>query len=90
MNKDDQPICKTDLFGTKRWRLNNQLHREDGPAIELANGHKSWYFRGQLHRLDGPAMEFANGEKHWYFHGELINCSSQEEFKRLINLIILR
>ena len=25
------------------WRLNGKLHREDGPAIEYANGVKSWY-----------------------------------------------
>lgn len=32
--------------GTKVWTLNNQLHREDGPAIEWANGTKFWYLNG--------------------------------------------
>ena len=31
---------------TKHWYLNNQLHREDGPAIEYAYGGKDWYLGG--------------------------------------------
>ena len=38
------------------------LHREDGPAIEYANGNKHWYLNGKLHREDGPAIENANGQ----------------------------
>lgn len=34
--------------GTKIWYLNDQLHREDGPAIECANGTKEWYPNGRL------------------------------------------
>jgi len=30
-------------FGTKCYYLNNLLHREDGPAIECANGNKSYW-----------------------------------------------
>ena len=26
--------CKVDQYGTKYWYLNDELHREDGPAIE--------------------------------------------------------
>ena len=29
--------------GGKYWRLNDVLHREDGPALEYASGHKEWY-----------------------------------------------
>ena len=33
--------------GTKRYyNENNQLHREDGPAIEYADGDKYWYING--------------------------------------------
>ena len=39
-----------------------------------------------LHREDGPAVENNDGTKHWYLNGRWINCSSQEEFKRLIKL----
>jgi hypothetical protein len=32
-----------EAHGNKWWYLNDQLHREDGPAIEAANGDKYWY-----------------------------------------------
>ena len=48
------------------------LHREDGPAIEYANGNKQWCRNGQLHREDGPAIEYANGCKQWWINGLLI------------------
>ena len=57
--------------GTKYWYLNDKLHREDGPAIELANGTKYWYLNDKLHREDGPAIEWANGTKRWYLNGNL-------------------
>ena len=40
-----------------------ELHRDDGPAIELKNGDKFWYQNGKLHRVDGPAVENINGSK---------------------------
>ena len=47
-----------------------QLHREDGPAIEYANGDKEWYLNGQRHRLDGPAIEYADGDKMWFLNDQ--------------------
>ncbi len=55
--------------GTKRWYLNNKLHRTDGPAIEYKNGDKHWYLNGKRHRTDGPAVKFSNGDKYWYLNG---------------------
>jgi hypothetical protein len=52
------------------WFLNDKLHREDGPAVEWANGTKQWYINGQRHREDGPAIEYADGTKQWYLNGE--------------------
>jgi len=89
MSKDNQSICKIDQCGNKWWYVNEQCHREDGPAIELTIGSKFWVIHNKYHRLDGPAAEHANGEKSWYYHGEKINVSSQEEFERLIKLKIL-
>ena len=54
------------------WRLGGQLHREDGPAVEYADGSKLWYKNGQLHREDGPAIESVNGRKWWWTEGKLI------------------
>ena len=63
---------KVDEDKTKWWYLKGKSHREDGPAIEEANGSKYWYLKGKLHREDGPAIECADGTKHWYLNGEQI------------------
>ena len=58
----------------KYWKLNGKYHREDGPAIETANGAKYWYFHGGRHRVDGPAIqdEVINGKKYhaYYINGK--------------------
>ena len=33
--------------GDKHWRLNGELHREDGPAVEFDDGDKYWYLNGK-------------------------------------------
>ena len=40
---------KVDVYdnGDKHWFLNGKLHREDGPAIERADGSKSWYLNDE-------------------------------------------
>lgn len=40
------------------------------------------------HRLDGPAIEFSDGKKIWAINGKRLECSSQEEFERIIGLKI--
>ena len=70
MNK---PECKTNSNGTKRWYLNDKLHREDGPAIEYESGTKKWYLNGKRHREDGPAIEHADGGKRWWLNDKLVH-----------------
>ena len=67
----EQPVMTVDKNGDKRWRLNGEYHRTDGPAIEWADGSKAWYINGERHRTDGPAFEYANGDKAWYINGNL-------------------
>ena len=50
--------------------MNGKFHREDGPALEDANGNKWWYLNGKLHRENGPAVEYADGDKYWYLNGK--------------------
>ena len=38
----NKPKCITDTNGNKYWYLNDKLHREDGPAVEMADGTKKW------------------------------------------------
>ena len=58
-------ITKEKLWFNSDWRL----HREDGPAIESADGAKQWWLNGELHREDGPADESADGTKEWRVNG---------------------
>ena len=76
-----KPICKTNSYGTKKWHLNDKLHREDGPAVEYADGNKFWYLNGKRHREDGPAIERHNGTKEWYLNGK--ELSKEEWFEQL-------
>ena len=69
-----------DSNGVKRWYLNNQLHRTDGPAIEYINGDKHWFLNGKQHRTDGPAIEYNNGNKYWYING---NELSEKEYLQI-------
>ena len=62
MNK---PIKTTAWDGTIEYRLNGEVHREDGPAVEDPNGDKYWFLNGEHHREDGPAIEHADGRKEW-------------------------
>jgi hypothetical protein len=55
--------------GTERWYLNDELHREDGPAVIYANGTQLWFRNGQLHREDGPAIIWADGSREWFRNG---------------------
>ena len=61
-----------DEESTTRWYKDAKctiLHRENGPAVECADGDKFWHQNGQRHRTDGPAIEWCNGTKEWYQDG---------------------
>ena len=62
---------KIDDGGSKHWYLDGKFHREDGPAIEWADGYKAWYRDGKFHREDGPAIIHADGTKQWYRNDKL-------------------
>jgi hypothetical protein len=64
------------------------LHREDGPAIEFANGTKAWYLNGERHREDGPACEWKSGHKEWYLNGEAY--SEQDWQQELVKIKLKR
>jgi len=46
-----------------------------------------YHYKGsKIHRTDGPAVECDDGFKLWFYNGARINCSSQEEFEKLLKL----
>ena len=57
--------------GARGWYRNDQRHRDDGPAVEWADGTLEWRRHGLLHREDGPAVERADGTLEWWRHGLL-------------------
>ena len=72
---ENMSTCVVDNNGTKRWYLNDELHREDGPAVEYQRGIKCWYLNGNYHRLDGPAIvNMRDSENYglWYINGNNI------------------
>ena len=82
---------ETYRYGTKRYYLNNKLHREDGPAIILADGSKFWYKNGELHREEGPASEWNTGEKDWYLDGKCYGYDNEftnESWLKFIKTLI--
>ena len=59
-------------YGSKEYFSDKEMvvrHREDGPALEWADGDKFWYRDGLVHREDGPALIYSNGSKYWYIDG---------------------
>ena len=74
--------------GTKEWYINGLCHREDGPAIEYKDRAVYWFINGKLHREDGPAVEYPNGSKYWYYQGKHLSCKDNQEFLRMIKLMV--
>lgn len=72
-NWDDGSADALRLKRTVKY-LNNQdqLHREDGPAIIYPDGTQEWYRNGVLHRGDGPAVVHPDGKEEWYRNGKAI------------------
>jgi len=71
--------------GNKFWFKKGRIRRENAPAIKSIGG-RWWYKEGKLHRIDGPAIEYISGFEYWYYEGKEIECSSLEEFLKIINL----
>ena len=66
----------------KRWYLNDQLHCEDGPAVEWPNGDKEWFLNGKRHREDGAAVIWYRGNRtirYWYLNDKKI---TKKEFEK--------
>ena len=57
-----------------------QLHREDGPALEWADGTKEWRENGKLHCESGPAIERPDGTKEYWLSGKQM---TESEFRAL-------
>lgn len=76
-----------------RYRLDDVLHRLDGPAEMLGNSNYCYWYAGSMHRVDGPAVKWNTAfrnEESWFYHG--IKSSKEfvelmESFKNRLNTI---
>src|SRR5437764_271799 len=51
------------------WVVGGEVQREDGPAIEHADGRREWWLNSKRHREDGPAIEYADGTRESWLNG---------------------
>lgn len=63
------------------WYLGDNLHKENGPAVAMADGTKEWWIDGKRHREDGPAIIFPDGQKKWFLEGKSI---AEDDFHKII------
>jgi len=54
------------------------LHRIDGPAVILNSESKRFYYNGKIR----------NGKYHFIVDGKMLDCNTQEEFEKLLPLLI--
>lgn len=65
-------------------------HREDGPAVEWADGNKEWWIDGKRHREDGPAVVSPNGYEAWCKNGRLLAEVISVQKKQIRDLVKVR
>lgn len=49
----------------------DELHRDDGPAIVFGNGIEFWFKEGKLHRDNGPAIVDKNEIMQFWLDGKV-------------------
>ena len=72
-SETDYVLCEISPYGDGSKRYYNEkgeYHRENGPAVEYADGSKLWYINDKLHREDGPAEELYNDEMGWFINDQ--------------------
>ena len=82
------------------YMINEDPHREDGPAYTAwhKNGDiykEEYYYHGMLHRLDGPASIYYSSKYNrlahsYHINDRLIECNSDEEFKKIVKLMMFK
>ena len=44
------------VWGGIEWKLNEEKHYTDAPAVSLVSGYQAWYQHGLRHNDNGPAI----------------------------------
>lgn len=81
-----------DELGNKTYYKDKKMtniHREDGPAVECADGSKYWCRNGVSHREDGPAIIWNDGSESYYLDGyHLTKAAYTREQAKVIELTL--
>jgi hypothetical protein len=64
-------LVRVDDNGNTFWKSRGVLHRENGPAIEWADGSVEYFFYGRRHRVNGPAVIFPGRYEAYWVNGVL-------------------
>lgn len=77
-----ESIKHTYLDGTIMYHNEeDQLHREDGPAMISPDGYQEWFINDKYHREDGPAIITSDDYKEYWLNGKEY---SHEEWLKLV------
>ena len=66
------------FLGTKLWSENEQVHREDGPAIVSPDGVERWYVRGREITAEVKSLF---REQHWALRQGLDTSEKRDLFR---------
>ena len=59
-----------DKYGTKFHYKDDELHKEDGPAVIYANGIVEYRIEGKRHREEGPAVVHLDAKEEYWIDGK--------------------
>ena len=61
------------------WFLNNEIHRDDGPAITFKDSERHWYRYDYFYNLNGPTIIKPSGKKYYHIDGVLTYIIDKDE-----------
>ena len=61
--------------GVRYWFKQNEISRDNGPAIVDLPYYRAWWLDGKPHRVGGPVYIWGDGLREWFENGERHNIS---------------
>ena len=66
--------------GVRYWFKQNEISRDNGPAIVDLPDYRAWWLNGKPHRVGGPVYIWGDGLREWFENGERHNISGPAVF----------
>lgn len=61
--------------GVRYWFKQNEISRDNGPAIVDLPDYRAWWLNGKPHRVGGPVYIWDDGLREWFKNGKRHNPS---------------